>query len=755
MLLRACLIAAFLVACGDEPSDEPECPAGDVETRVRYESATVPFGSDCTSEQQTRTCSEDGWSEWSGTYESDSCAAAEPRDCQDPAAAHGAVDERSRYQSAHVPFGETCEVEMQTRTCWDGTWSEWSGTYAEETCAVDDPSACTDPDTEHGGSDHRTRYATASVPFGSSCEAEDQTRTCSNGAWSDWSGTYAYETCSVEPPLDCESPSTPHGGIDTRTRYASAAVPYGSTCDREQQQRTCWNGEWSPWSGTYTYAACTVPALVAIRIMPGEPVLSMNQPLPIRAIGELDDGNEQDITGLVTWSSANPLIVAFTASPGLAMGQSAGSTTIAADTDGKHAESTAVVKSWTHETVTPYAYYEVDFAGDQQGRAIVAWGDYGSTQGSYVVKTRAWNNGWAASASVAEEPDEISYVRATINPRGDQHVLWKVVNWDTDAYYLRASQRNYQSSIWSAASTLGSSTSNGAAALALSHAGGALATWNESIQRMAAFIPQSGWSASGQLLMRRGYDVAVDAFGNGIILGADTWLSPTVGSGIYAYHYDHTTNLIGPRVTVYETANTGGTQTFETAIQGPIGMDALGNAITVWVREDGNGRALMSSRYIAGSGWQAPEVIQAVGSAQIAFGSLAVHASGKAAFAFSSNFGSTHHTVFAVTYTPQTGWGIPVPLSSPAINSSVIGAGESVAVAADGRALAVWSEPQGTALNLVISRYDPEVGWGPREVIDTAFDFSDESAFALTDGFFVGYVAGRSDDYYIESAIFR
>ena len=42
---------------------------------------------------------------------------------------------------------------------------------------------------------HRTRYQSASVPFGSACVSQDQTRTCHNGVWSSWGGTYTYLAC--------------------------------------------------------------------------------------------------------------------------------------------------------------------------------------------------------------------------------------------------------------------------------------------------------------------------------------------------------------------------------------------------------------------------------------------------------------------------------------------------------------------------------------------------------------------------------
>ncbi len=108
----------------------------------------------------------------------------------------------------------------------------------------------------HGGSETRTAYQSASVPFGQSCAAETQTRSCSSGQLSAWSGTFQATSCSVAAPRPCGA--TPHGGRETRVRYQAATVRVGQTCSSETQTRTCQNGAWSAWSGTFAQTACVV-----------------------------------------------------------------------------------------------------------------------------------------------------------------------------------------------------------------------------------------------------------------------------------------------------------------------------------------------------------------------------------------------------------------------------------------------------------------------------------------------------------------
>jgi hypothetical protein len=108
--------------------------------------------------------------------------------------------------------------------------------------------------TSDAQTETRTRYESASVRYGSSCGSETQTRVCNSGAWSDWNGSYTHVSCSVDSPVGCDG--TPHEGTELRVRYESASVPYSSSCVPETQTRTCDNGAWSSWSGLFSAEEC-------------------------------------------------------------------------------------------------------------------------------------------------------------------------------------------------------------------------------------------------------------------------------------------------------------------------------------------------------------------------------------------------------------------------------------------------------------------------------------------------------------------
>ncbi|MCZ2343638.1 MAG: hypothetical protein LC104_17870, partial [Bacteroidales bacterium] len=174
------------------------------------------------------------------------------------------------YQSGSVPYGQTCVSE--DRICQNGTLS---GSYGYDSCTmedeplpiVDDPGTGTNifcwfngDQVSHGGS--VTAYQSGTVPDGQTCVSE--TRTCNNGTLS---GSYGYNSCTVEDGSDDDSGTTTDPGTTTGsscsldgnpvanggsvTAYQSNHVPYGETCVSET--RTCHNGTLS---GSYGYDSC-------------------------------------------------------------------------------------------------------------------------------------------------------------------------------------------------------------------------------------------------------------------------------------------------------------------------------------------------------------------------------------------------------------------------------------------------------------------------------------------------------------------
>ena len=169
---------------------------------------------------------------------------------------HGGTDERECYTAATVPFGGTCALTTQTRTCANGAWSPDFPESCLASCTVAAADAC--GITANGDSESRTCYGAAVVPFGSTCTSAEHTRTCANGTWTpDWPSC-AYLSCEVAPAAACDG--QPHGTVENRTCYSAASVPPGQTCGGTNQSRTCDDGDWSSGYASCPYLTCVVEA---------------------------------------------------------------------------------------------------------------------------------------------------------------------------------------------------------------------------------------------------------------------------------------------------------------------------------------------------------------------------------------------------------------------------------------------------------------------------------------------------------------
>lgn len=204
-----------------------------------YQTASVPFGNTCTSE--TRSCNNNVLS---GSYSFGTCTINPAANCARPWG--GTVNHGSNitaYQNALEPFGGSCSSE--TRACFNGTLD---GSYTNQTCSVD-PGDCNLP---WGGTISHTQTVTAYLnptePFGGSCTSE--IRTCTGGTLS---GTYTNQNCIVDDG-SCALPwggSIAHG--NNVTAYLNLSEPPGGSCSSET--RNCTAGSLS---GSYTRQTCSV-----------------------------------------------------------------------------------------------------------------------------------------------------------------------------------------------------------------------------------------------------------------------------------------------------------------------------------------------------------------------------------------------------------------------------------------------------------------------------------------------------------------
>ena len=227
------------------PTAQPKLSCGSIphnatESRIAYSAASVAFGQLCSAigQNQTRTCNNGTWSSWSGSYQFLSCSVQTAAACGNITS--GQYETRTRYQASSVEAGKTCVSEIQKRLCTNGTFGNWSGTNTNLTCSVQTALAC--GNTASGSFEMRTMYQSAAVNESQNCVSETQSRQCMNGTFKDWSGTYTQVKC-----------------VKSRIRYEAVSVPAGSSCSLETQKMSCENavcGVWVP--NNYSNISCSV-----------------------------------------------------------------------------------------------------------------------------------------------------------------------------------------------------------------------------------------------------------------------------------------------------------------------------------------------------------------------------------------------------------------------------------------------------------------------------------------------------------------
>jgi hypothetical protein len=145
-----------------------------------------------------------------------------------------------------------------------------------------------------------------------------------------------------------------------------------------------------------------------------------------------------------------------------------------------------------------------------------------------------------------------------------------------------------------------------------------------------------------------------------------------------------------------------------------VAFDGAGNAFAVWEGRDSTRTNAWGNRYALGTGWGTAGLIE--NNANDAESpDLAVDANGNALSVW-QQFDGTRYRVWANRYTPGSGWGTPASIQSG--TGDVYGE-QWVAMDANGNAIAVWQEADGTRSRIWANRYTVGTGWGIAVQIDT------------------------------------
>ena len=209
---------------------------------------------------QTRSCENGKWSAWSDCDGEADC---------EPNSAEECADGGSRSCEGNCKWGQcvnkTCEgattracgdCGSQSRVCDNGEWSEWSECLGQGECAPDSNETCSSGGVRGCGGDCRwgACFSTECAgPVTRSCgNCGTQTRSCTEGEWSDWSTCQAEGECAPNTNEACGNQGSRSCGGSCRWTECAGQRCEGPTTEAcgncGTRQRVCNNGIWSNWS---------------------------------------------------------------------------------------------------------------------------------------------------------------------------------------------------------------------------------------------------------------------------------------------------------------------------------------------------------------------------------------------------------------------------------------------------------------------------------------------------------------------------
>jgi len=143
-------------------------------------------------------------------------------------------------------------------------------------------------------------------------------------------------------------------------------------------------------------------------------------------------------------------------------------------------------------------------------------------------------------------------------------------------------------------------------------------------------------------------------------------------------------------------------------------VDPNGNAVALWRQSDGPGlpSRIWANRYTAGGGWETALPIN-TNTGNSMNPQVAMDVAGNAVAVW-VQWGGTDNGVWTNRYEPGVGWGIPQVLTNTGESSFA-----TVGMDGNGNAIVVWEQWDGTRFNQWANRYRAGSGWGTSELIES------------------------------------
>lgn len=351
------------------------------------------------------------------------------------------------------------------------------------------------------------------------------------------------------------------------------------------------------------------------------------------------------------------------------------------------------------------------------GLALAVWHGGESYQAPRRIYSSFLKPGmpWSTPRAIDMASGEPLRPQLAANRNGDLVAVWVVrssngFNQDihVNTYFLETG--------WEMPQVLQSSGLQDQPQAAINDDGTALVVWQEmnaqGVKSVASsrFTQAAGWEVP-QYLGQADYalsspEVGVDAAGNGVA----TWLDrpPSDDSDIVARRF---TDGVGWSMTEAVESLAGDASAFEVA------FDNMGRGLASWWQSEDSNHSLYASEFDPVSGWSTAEPI-GPDNGTPGYLSLALSANGNAVAVWTQETPESQH-VYAAHKQPDGTWGDPRRIDS----LEGIATRPTVAIDADGDAVAVWLQHDGETNSVFGAQFDPLTGWGPQLQFETENGF--------------------------------
>ncbi len=304
--------------------------------------------------------------------------------------------------------------------------------------------------------------------------------------------------------------------------------------------------------------------------------------------------------------------------------------------------------------------YSPEVAMDASGNALVVWHRFDGTRNNVWAATYVGGVGWRAPTLLEAGSYDAQSPRVGISPPGDGMAVWQ--QSDGTRYNIWASRFAWGTG-WEAA-TLIENLGPGDAReprIAVDN-GGAITLWkqdNGSFPDLWAnqYVDGSGWQVPGLVESRDG-----------------------VG-----------------------------------AIRPEIAGDGVGNAVAIWVENDGTRRNISANTHVSGNGWGVASLIENDNTGDATDPQIAVNNRGNAVAVWIQSDGVRQNVWSALTTIGGT-WAAPVQIEE--YDGGYVFS-PRIAIDGYGNAIAVWAASDGVRADIWANRYVEGLGWTTARLIES------------------------------------